>query len=180
MGLKSTGGHSAAEQQQLLALAIETHEATAKKKWTNMTPFEKSKVQDTYARLLRETRYGKKRPAPAQHARAGVWIGPDLPRGSPRAISRDLSQCLNAHEIKAHPSRHTKIAERAFGQVRVTSPVGHISEATLRDGERLIVKLTQLRDQDAQHGRSQYMHEENPYSPSQEEEGATPMDVLPP
>lgn len=59
-GLKSIGGHSIAEQHQLLQKAIETHENMYKKKMDIMTPYEISKVQDTYSRLLRETKYGKK------------------------------------------------------------------------------------------------------------------------
>ena len=86
-----------------------------------------------------------------------------------------MGQCLSAHEIKAQPSRHTKIAERAFGAVRVTSPVGQISEATLRDGERLIVRLAQLKDQEVTREHSQCMTDDHFASPSPDEEETTPL-----
>ena len=39
-------------------MAIGQHEAHAKKKWRNMTPYERAKVLETFLRLQREDREG--------------------------------------------------------------------------------------------------------------------------
>ena len=91
-GLKSSSGTSIDQQHVILKRAIETHESAYKKKFDHMTPFERSKIQDTYSKLLRNSKYGKAKLSPTKTTRFGV----EIPKSNPVQISENLSQCMNA------------------------------------------------------------------------------------
>ena len=103
------------------------HAEISKKKWKNMTPYERSKVLDTFLRLQREAEKKGK-----------------ADQGSPERIKQDLSLCLNVGEIKPGPNPFIKVAEKKMGAVRnKDSPRSELmwDEATLKDPQKIVATV---------------------------------------
>lgn len=91
------------------------------KQWRTMTPYEKSKVVETFLHLQRDAEKSRK-------------VEPH-----PNRISQDLSLCLNVGEIKPSPNPFIKAAEKKLGSLREKDSVHLVfDDGTLRDPQKII------------------------------------------
>lgn len=71
-----------------------------------MTPYERSKVLDTYLRLQREEGRGE-----------AHKLSKDA-KTQPHRISQDLSMCISVGEIKPSANPYVKLMEKRFGNLK--------------------------------------------------------------
>ena len=119
--------------RRIFQSAVADHEKHSRKKWRNMTPYERSKVLETFLRLQRDEREARK-----------IMDAKD-----PQRIQQDLSMCISVGEIKPGPNPHVKLAEKrlgpAHGAMRQTGV--RFDGATLRDPKKIVKQVVSLKTQ---------------------------------
>ena len=94
-----------------------------------MTPYERSKVLETFLRLQREMRDDTKM----------------NDQKDPRRIQQDLSMCLSVGTVKAGPNPHVRMAEKKFGFSQASNI--KFDAETLRDPKRIVQKVVKMQTQ---------------------------------
>ena len=110
--------------------AIKEHETLSKKKWRNMTPYERSKVLETFLRMQREMREQNK----------------SLDAKNPLRIKQDLSMCISVGTVKAGPNPHVKMAEKKLGFSQASNL--KFDNQTLKDTKNIIKKVVKMQTQE--------------------------------
>ena len=98
-----------------------------------MTPYERSKVLETFTRLQRDMNRGESSKVRAAVAR------------DPQRMQQDLSSCISVGTVKAGPNPHVKLVEKRLG-FNQNSDL-KFDQQTLKDPKRIIAKVVKMQTQ---------------------------------